>query len=216
MPTCTPLLSATPFPIPHVYGTRSTGPASPTPTGIQIKDGAQHGIYYVATHKSLEAWKLSAVLVPKPEDSQTPHKPPSQGEVLTFDFSSSASKMLFGQGDGGGKILSIGSLGSCFMIPKICNSWLKMLISRESIISSGSTSHSPRWLFFFFTFIMGERYIYSAAHMWRSEDSLWESVLFLPHGFQGLNSSFRIGRQRLLPEEPCHRASLYFFLLYIL
>lgn len=43
--------------------------------------------------------------------------------LLTFDFSSSASKIeLLGQGEGGGKILSTGSLGSCFMIPKTCNS----------------------------------------------------------------------------------------------
>lgn len=45
--------------------------------------------------------------------------PEAREEVLTFDFSSSASKMeLLGQGEGGGRILSAGSLGSCFMIPK--------------------------------------------------------------------------------------------------
>lgn len=43
---------------------------------------------------------------------------PEAQEALTFDFSSSASKMeLLGQGEGGGRILSAGSLGSCFTIP---------------------------------------------------------------------------------------------------
>lgn len=43
--------------------------------------------------------------------------------LLTLDFSSSASKIeLLGQGEGGGKILSTGSLGSCFTIPKTRNS----------------------------------------------------------------------------------------------
>jgi hypothetical protein len=52
--------------------------------------------------------------------SESSHQ--GQGEFLTFDFSSSASKIeLLGQGEGGGKILSTGSLGSCFMMPEMYN-----------------------------------------------------------------------------------------------
>ena len=53
---------------------------------------------------------------------------------------------LLGQGEGGGKILSTGSLGSCFMIPKTCNSWIYGY--RYPLTSAGSSvkSRNPWFL----------------------------------------------------------------------
>lgn len=53
--------------------------------------------------------------------------------------------------------------------------------------------------------------MHAMVWVWRSEDILLETVLFLPHGFWGLNSACRLGGKGLYPLSYLASAFCWFF-----